>query len=57
MGYLGSSYPEEETEDVEVVKEGSHGKRKRKDKVVIQKIVCLNCTDKGIFWHHRVARF
>jgi len=46
---------------VEVVKEDSHGKRKREeDKVAMQRIVCLshlNCTEKGIFWHHRVARF
>ena len=51
-GYLVSSYPEEETEDVEVVKEDSHSKRKKEDKVVIQKTVCLshlNCTEKGIF--------
>lgn len=59
-GYLESSYPEEKRVDVKVVKEDSHIKRKKEDKVVIQKTVCLshlNFTEKGIFWHHRVATF
>lgn len=42
MGYSLSNYPEEETNDVEVVKEDSRGKRKREDEeAVIQKSVFI----------------
>lgn len=47
-------------QDVKLVNEDSHDKRKREDEVVIQQSVCLshlNCTGKGIFWQHEVAKF